>query len=92
MALPAEYLHLGGDVLVRRRDIVGVFDLDNTSTSKWTRRFLSQAEKDGQVVSATEDVPKSFVLCCGRGGTVLYLSQLSASTVKKRSLREPAEG
>ena len=31
MALPAEFLHLGGDVLVRRREIVGIFDLDNTS-------------------------------------------------------------
>ena len=43
------YLNIGGDMAVRDRSIVGIFDLDNTSTSKRTREFLETAEKEGQV-------------------------------------------
>ena len=34
------YLNIGNDMAVRERSIIGIFDLDNTSTSKRTRQFL----------------------------------------------------
>ena len=45
------YLNIGGDFSVRGETIVGVFDLDNTSCSKWTRKFLAEAQKAGVPVS-----------------------------------------
>lgn len=79
------YLHLGQSVVVPDRDIIGIFDLDNSSYSRWTRDFLERAEKAGQVVSITEDLPKSFALCRDRRGRVtVYLSQLSSATLKGR--------
>ncbi len=80
------YLHLGRSVVVRQRDIIGVFDLDNASWSHRTRRFLERAEREGRVVSAGRDLPKSFVVCRGKEGpTAVYLSQLSPGTLKGRS-------
>ena len=63
------YLHLGQGVVVPYRDVLALFDLDNTSASHLTRRFLERAEQAGQVVNVAEDLPKSFVLCRpgGRG-------------------------
>ena len=53
---------------MRTDSIVGIFDLDITSQSHLTRKYLSAAEKAGQVVNAAEDIPKSFVVCAmGRG-------------------------
>ena len=43
------YLHLGMDVVVRKRDIIGIFDLDNTSQSYITRDYLRKAEAGRQV-------------------------------------------
>ena len=43
------YLNIGGDFSVRSESVVGVFDLDNTSCSKWTRKFLTEAQKAGAV-------------------------------------------
>lgn len=43
------YLHIGKNVMVSRRRIIGVFDLDITSQSPRTREFLERAEKDGVV-------------------------------------------
>ena len=79
------YLHLGNDVVVRKSEIVGVFDLDNTSQSALTRRYLAAAEKAGYVVNAAGDeLPKSFVLTEDRGKRTCYLSQLNSSTLLKR--------
>ena len=52
------YLNIGGDVSVRAESVIGVFDLDNTSCSKWTRQFLAGAQKAGAGVEATADLPK----------------------------------
>lgn len=79
------YLHLGQDTIIREKDIIGIFDLDNTTVSKKTREFLNKAEKDGKVTTVTMDLPKSFVVCAGEREEKVYLSQLSPATLKKRS-------
>ena len=80
------YLHLGNDVVVRKDEILGVFDLDNTSQSIVTRNYLSAAEKSGSRVNAAgAELPKSFVVCSRDGKQTVYLSQLNSSTLLKRS-------
>ena len=80
------YLHLGNDVVVRKDEILGIFDLDNTSQSIVTRKYLSAAEKTGCVVNAAGlELPKSFVVCDRNGKQTVYLSQLNSSTLLKRS-------
>lgn len=80
------YLHLGNDVVVRKEEILGVFDLDNTSQSIVTRNYLSAAEKSGSLVNAAgAELPKSFVVCSRDGKQTVYLSQLNSSTLLKRS-------
>ena len=79
------YLHLGSSVVIHQDDILGIFDLDNTTWSRHTRDFLSLAELEGRVVSVGDDLPKSFTLCQNKAGEVtVYLSQLSSSTLFKR--------
>ena len=77
------YLSIGNDMAVREKSIIGIFDMDNTSTSKRTREFLTQAEKEGQVVPC-DDLPKSYVLTAEYGFDRVYLTSLSASTLEKR--------
>ena len=80
------YLHLGASVIIPLRDVVGIFDLDNTTAAKSTRDLLTQAEQAGQVVTVGEDLPKSFLLCRDRNGTTtVYLSQLSPATLLRRA-------
>ncbi len=79
------YLHLGKGTVVRTDSIVGIFDLDITSQSHLTRKYLAAAEKAGQVVNAAEDIPKSFVVCRDGGKSRVYLSQMATSTLLKRA-------
>ena len=78
------YLHIGQSVLVPFESVLGLFDLDNSSWSHRTRSFLEKAEKEGRVVNAASDLPRSFVLCREGERSTVYLSQLSTATLKGR--------
>ena len=77
------YISIGNDMSVRERSIIGIFDLDNTSTSKRTREFLGKAEREGQVIPCDE-LPKSFVLTTEYGLSQVHLTALASSTLEKR--------
>ena len=77
------YLSIGNDLSVRDSSIIGIFDMDNTTTDKRTREFLSAAEKDGAVIPC-DDLPKSFVLTAEYGLQKVHLTALSSSTLEKR--------
>lgn len=84
------YIHLGKDFIVKKEKIIGIFDMDNTTSSKSTRAFLSESEENGLLISATDDIPRSFIVCDedmldGSVKTIVYLSALSPKTLKKRS-------
>jgi c-di-AMP phosphodiesterase-like protein len=78
------YLHLGENTVVRTENIVGIFDLDNTSTSKWTNKYLSNATKSGRVINVSMELPKSFVVCKENKEIKVYISQISSTTLVKR--------
>jgi hypothetical protein len=79
------YVHLGVDQVVNEDDIIGIFDLDSTTVSKHTRKFLNEAEKQKKVINVSFELPKSFVLCGKKKNSLVYISQLSSSTLYKRS-------
>ena len=78
------YLELGGDLLVQSRAVLGIFDLDNTSWSKRTRIFLETAQKNGELIDAAEELPKSFVLTQEFGAQRVYLTKYNAAVLMKR--------
>ena len=42
------YLHIGASVVIPEQDVLGIFDLDNTTSSRITRNFLAQAQQAGR--------------------------------------------
>ena len=79
------YLHLGGDVVVRTRDIVGIFDMEKTTESAISRRFLAVAEKGGRVYTVSYELPKAYVVTAEEDGSeTVYVTQVSAATLRRR--------
>ena len=77
------YLSIGNDMAVRESSLIGIFDLDNTTTSRRTREFLEAAEKEGQVVPCDE-LPKAFLLTAEYGLPRVYLTALNVQTLERR--------
>ncbi len=79
------YLHLGEKTVIRTENIIGIFDLDNTTVSKNTRDFLALSEKNKRVINVSNDLPRSFIVCEENGETSVYISQLSSQTLYRRN-------
>lgn len=78
------YINIGGDMALRDRSIIGIFDLDGTSVSKKTMEFLKSAEQEGGLISVTDDIPKTFLVTEEYGMERVYFTQLSGATMEKR--------
>lgn len=62
------YLHLGQDTVVTLDEIIGIFDLDTTTVSKSTRNYLTNAEKAGDVVNVSMELPKPLLFAQAMSG------------------------
>ncbi len=79
------YLHAGNNKIIRSRDIIGIFDMDNSTVSHVTRKYLAGAEADGRLVSARDEIPKSFILYKENGKYKVCISQISTSSLMGRT-------
>ena len=79
------FLHLGENVVVPIKDIIGIFDLQNTMYSSDTIQFLRLAEEDGFVERITEEQPKSFIIAEVNNKSKIYFSPISSTTLTKRT-------
>ena len=71
------YIFIGADCLIKEDEIVGIFDLETTTTSYITRDYLAAAQKKGRVINVSYDIPKTLFV---------YLSQYSSATINKRRI------
>lgn len=79
------YIHLGNETVVKTEDVIGIFDLETSTLSKHTRKFLATAEKQKQVINVSYELPKSFIVCNKQKNNKIYISQISSTTLLKRS-------
>ncbi|AYF53957.1 DUF370 domain-containing protein [Clostridium botulinum C] len=79
------FLHLGENVVVPLKDIIGIFDIESTIYSTDTTQFLRMAEEDGFVERITKENAKSFVVAEVNKKSKIYLSPISSSTLTKRT-------
>ena len=56
------YLHVGNGKSVKKKNVVGIFDLDTATVSKISRDFVNKKEKEGKLEYDYADLPRSFVL------------------------------
>lgn len=80
------YLHLGQDTVVLINYIVGIFDLETSTVSNCSRRFLYDAQKGGRVFNISDEFPKTYIVCVDSAGKeTVYISQISSATLRKRA-------
>ena len=86
------YIHLGMGVVVREEDVVGIFDMENTTVSGATRDFLKRAQKENLVEDVCYDLPRSIVVCRDYiGGERVYITQIAPATLPRGDRRHCAE-
>ena len=79
------FIHIGQDTVVIDKEIIGIFDIDNTTVMKKTIDYLNNAEKEKSVINvAPFELPKSFIVCQTPKGKRIYISPVSVGTILRR--------
>ncbi len=78
------YLHLGSDTAINSKNIIGIFDLDNSTKTKYTRDLLKKYQQENKVINVSLELPKSFILAKKNNEEIIYISQISVYTLVKR--------
>ncbi len=79
------YLHAGSSYVVNTKEIIGIFDMDNTTVSRLGRNFLSRAQQNNEVINATEGLPLSYIVSNRKGESKIYISSFSPRVLSKRT-------
>ncbi|WP_047153329.1 extracellular matrix regulator RemB [Aneurinibacillus tyrosinisolvens] len=75
------FIHLGGDTVVRSKDVIVILDYHMKQSSKITRQFLQEAEQTGRIILLGNEQSKSFVITKDK----VYCSPISSLTLKRRA-------
>ena len=79
------FIHIGQDTVVIDKEIIGIFDMDNTTVMQKTIDYLNNAEKEKSVINvAPFELPKSFIVCQTPKGKRIYISPVSVGTILRR--------
>ena len=79
------YLHIGNGKSVKKKDIIGIFDLDTSTVTKQGKSFINDMEKSGRVEYDDFDLPRSFVLYEENEEYKIKLSRISAKGLTMRA-------
>lgn len=78
------YLHIGNGESIRTDSVIGIFDLDTSTVSKTTKKYILRKEKEGKIEYTDFDLPRSFILCSEKNKEIIKLSRISSSGLKQR--------
>lgn len=79
------FLHIGSNSIIKKKDIIGFFDIDSKSTPETTKKFLRRQEKAKKTETAGYDIPKTFILVSDKKEDRVIFTQLSAKTLAGRA-------
>jgi len=78
------YLHIGNGKSVKKREIIGIFDLDTSTVSRITKNFINENQRRGKIEYSDSDLPRAFILLSGDKRTEIRLSRISTLGLKQR--------
>lgn len=79
------FLHIGGNIVVPLKDLIGIIDYDSSISSEINQEFINIYREEGFLKNKiTEDV-KSLVLVEENNKFSIYCSPISSVTLYKRA-------
>ncbi|MFC5711652.1 extracellular matrix regulator RemB [Thalassorhabdus alkalitolerans] len=74
------FIHLGGDTVIRAKDVVAILDYETNKSSAISQQFLNAKDKK-DIIEISADLQKSIVVT----DDILYFSPISSLTLKRRA-------
>ena len=85
------YLHIGNGKSVKKKHIIGIFDLDTSTGTKTGKDCINKSERLGDVEYDDDDLPRSFVLVEENKKYKVKLSRISTKGLTLRATEQNYE-
>ena len=85
------YLHIGNGNSVKKKNVIGIFDLDTSTVTKTGKDFINKSERRGEVEYDDDDLPRSFVLVEDNKKYKVMLSRISSKGLTQRATEQNYE-
>lgn len=77
------YLHIGSNIILKKEEIIGIFDYSEMQENKISSKFLEKIKNN--IITNETQIEKSIILTNEKGITKGYLSNISSITLLKRN-------
>ena len=82
------YLHIGNSESIKKSEIIGIFDLDTSTVSSVTKKYIEKMQKNGRVEYNDTDLPRTFIIIKDKKSEKIKLSRISATSLIQRTENE----
>ena len=85
------YLHVGNGKSLKKKNIVGSFDLDTATVPKNTKVFIDRMSREKKIFYDDTDLPRSFIVLSDKGEESIILSRISTVGLSQRAESKAVE-
>lgn len=78
------YLHIGNGKNIKKKNIIGIFDLDTATVSSVSKIFINERQRAGKIEYNDTDLPRSFIVYSENEKERIILSRISSIGLKER--------
>lgn len=79
------YLHIGKDIMVKKTEIIGIFEYETLKTEKNFQKLCNKIQQEGKIEDISQGNQKTIILLKKQGKTKAYISNISSVTLAKRN-------
>lgn len=76
------FLHLGGEMIIPKREVVAILNLDTVNGTPATREFLRARRDEGKTFQVADSSPAKSAVITTSG---IYFSSIASITLYKRA-------
>ncbi len=78
------YLHIGKDLSLNSKDIIGIFNIDYIKNTKEYKSMYKSLQEDGKILDISDDTNKSFILIEKNKDKKGFITKIGVNTITKR--------
>ena len=80
------YLHIGKDIIIKNKDIIGIFNIDFVKNTKEYKKMLEHLQECGNLKDISDDQAKTFILTEDNTNIKGYITNIGTTTIGKRKM------
>ena len=78
------FLHIGKDVIIKNKDIIGIFNLEYIKNTKEYKAMYNDLKEKNDILNVSDESEKSFILTENDKKIKGYITKIVTSTITKR--------